>query len=440
MRRTSLSLLLLLGVMSIWLARPFPAQAHGTLLFASPPDCTVATSALLPYDPVNCRTGKIFQEAPTQVKLSFTEPVKPIRHGLIVTGPDGKPVEQGSIVVSGADVSIAIDAHQPGTYQVSWQVISQDSHPVRGTYNFSVFHPSEIIQRAAWSGSDVGGVSLLGLMLQVLGRLAHFAGYALAFGPFFFEWLALAGAGSQPSKVIFPPLKRLTYYGIGLLLLAEPLGLLGQTASLANEQLFNPDVLADILASSFGQVMTERLGATILLWVLLGSDRQGKLLKWGLTALYLGLAVVDGQTSHAVISDSVWLGLPANTIHLAAMGLWLGGLASLVAVWKTPEIQAQKEIIVRRFGRVAGIALAWLVVSGVVMAWLRFVRLEDLWTNLYGQTLLVKLGVLAAVVALAGFGLRMAGLRQRRWWQVELALLLAIVTLAGLLISLPPPR
>ena len=72
--------------------------------------------------------------------------------------------------------------------------------------------------------------------------------------------------------------------------------------------------------------MTERVGAAILLWVLLGSDRQGKLLKWGVTALYLGLAVVDGQTSHAVISDSVWLGLPANTIHLAAVGFWLGGL------------------------------------------------------------------------------------------------------------------
>jgi copper transport protein len=436
MRRTSLCLLLLLGVLSLWLARPFPAQAHGTLLFASPPDCATAA----PSNPVDCRTGQIFQEAPTLVKLAFTEPVKPIRHGLIVTGPDGQAVEQGAIAVSGADVSIAIDAHQPGTYQVSWQVISQDSHPVRGTYNFSVGQPSEIVQRAAWSGSDVGGVSLLGLVLQVMGRLAHFAGYALAFGPFFFEWLVLPPGDKKRPEATLPRLKVLTYSGIGLLLVAEPVGLLGQSASLANEQLFNPDVLADILASSFGQVMTERLGAAILLWVLLGNDRQGKLLKWGITALYLGLALVDGQTSHAVISDSVWLGLPANTVHLAAMGLWLGGLASLVTAWKTPEIQAQKGGILRRFGQVAGIALAWLVVSGALMAWLRLARPEDLWANLYGQTLLVKLGVLAAVVAIAGFGLKRAGWRQRRWWQSELALLVVIVALAGLLISLPPPR
>lgn len=435
MRRTSLALPLLFGVGLLWLAWPLPALAHGTLLFASPPDCATAA----PATPLDCRTGQIFQQAPTQVKLSFSEPVKPIRHGLIVTGPDGKAVEQDAIAVNGADLSIAVDAHQPGTYQVVWQVISQDSHPVRGTYNFSVVRPSQTVQRAGWSGADVGGVSFLGLVLQVLGRLAHFAGYALGFGPFFFEWLALTGAGIAAQKAALPRFKRLTTYGIGLLLVAEPVGLLGQSASLANEQLFNPDVLADILASSFGQVMTERLGAAILLWVLLGVDRDNKLLKWGVTALYLGLAIVDGQTSHAVISNSVWLGWPANTVHLAAMGLWVGGLASLVAVWKIPQVDAQKGVIIWRFGRVAGIALAWLVGTGLLMAWLRLVRWQDLWLNLYGQTLLVKIGALAAVVTLAGFGLRRAGRRQRRLWQVELALLGTILTLAGLLISLPPP-
>ncbi len=439
MRRTSQSLLVLAGVMLIWLARPLPAQAHGTLIYASPPDCTKPVPALLPPETGDCRTGTILEQAPTVVKLVFTEPVKPIRHGLIVTGPAGKPVEQGSISVNGSELSIAVEASQAGTYQVTWQVISEDSHPVRGNFNFSVGQPSEIIQRSAWSGSDVGGVSLLGLVLQVIGRLAHFAGYALGFGPFFFEWLVLAAGRNELQKVAIPRLKRLTYYGIGLLLLAEPLGLLGQTASLTNEQLFNPDVLADILASSFGQVMTERLGAAILLWVLLGADRQGKPLKWGVTGLYLGLALVDGQTSHAVISDSVWLGLPANTIHLAAMGLWLGGLVSLVAVWKIPQIEGQKGLLVKRFGRVAGIALAWLVVSGSLMAWLRLAGLN--WLNtLYGQTLLIKLMVLVVVVVIAGMGLWTSGLRQKRSWQVELALLLGIVGLAGLLISLPPPR
>lgn len=439
MRRTSLYLLLLSGVVIFWLARPIPAaQAHGTLLTASPPDCATSTAA----NPLDCRTGQIYQQAPTQVKLSFTEPVKPIRHGLVVTGPDGKPVEQGPITVNGADLSIGIEANLPGTYQVSWQVISQDSHPVRGSYNFSVTRPSEIVPRAAWTGTDVGGVSPLGLFLQVIAKLAHFAGYALGFGPFFFEWLVLAGSGngSAAPKAAAPRLKRLTYYGIGLLLVAEPIDLLGQSASLASDQLFNPDVLADILASSFGQVLTERLGAAILLWVLLGSDRQSKLLKWGITALYLGLALVDGQTSHAVISDSVWVGWPANTIHLAAMGLWVGGLVTLLTVWNIPALEGQRPVLVRRFGRLAAIALAWLVVSGLLMAWLRLKGLQDLWTNLYGQTLLVKLAFLAGVAGIAAAGLKIAGGRQKRRWKIELALLLVILSLAGLLISLPPPR
>jgi copper transport protein len=436
MRRTSFCLMLLFGALTLWLARPIPALAHGTLLVSSPPDCATST----PNNPLDCRSGQIYQAAPTQVKLSFTEPVKPIRHGLIVTGPDGKPVEQGDITVNGADLSIAIDARLPGTYQVSWQVISQDSHPVRGSYNFSFIRASELVSRESWTGSDLGGVSPLGLFFQVLGKLAHFAGYALGFGPFFFDWLVLKNAGKEGQKAAEPRLKRLTYYGIGLLLLAEPVDLLGQSASLASDQLFNPDVLADILASSFGQVLTERLGAAILLWVLLGNDRQGKLLKVGVSALYLALAVVDGQTSHAIISDSVWLGWPANTLHLVAMGLWVGGLVSLLSVLKIPALAERKAALVERFGQIAAVALAWLVLSGLIMAWLRLKGLQDLWSNLYGQTLLVKIAFLAAVMGSAGVGIKISGGKQRRWWKIELALLLVVVTLAGLLISLPPPR
>jgi len=52
----------------------------------------------------------------------------------------------------------------------------------------------------------------------------------------------------------------------------------------------------------------------------------------------------------------------------------------------------------------------------------------------------VKIGVLVAVVVVAGAGLKLTGRRQKRGWQVELTLLVIIITLAGLLISLPPPR
>lgn len=433
MRFARRSLIILAGTILLWLARPLPVQAHGTLVYSSPADCASSET-------VDCRSGRVLQEAPTSVKLVFTEPVKPIRHGLIVTGPGGKPVQQGAITVNGPELSIAIEANQPGTYQVTWQVISQDSHPVRGSYNFSVLQPSEIVASSAWKTSDVGGVSVLGLVLQVIGRLAHFAGFALGFGPFFFEWLALAAASAELQKAALPRLKLLTNIGILLMLVAEPVGLLGQTASLANEQLFNPDVLADILASSFGQLMTERLGAALLLWVLLGVERQARLLKWGVTVLYLGLAVVDGQASHAVISDTVWLGLPANTIHLAAMGLWLGGLACLVSVWNLPQAEGQKGIVVRRFGRVAAICLGWLVVSGILMAWLRVAGAPNWLSSLYSQTLLVKLVIVAVVIAVAGYGVRFARLRQQSWWLGELGLLVAIITLAGLLISLPPPR
>ena len=413
---------------------PRPAFAHAVVVRAVPPDrCSALEAPQLPPGDPACASGVILTEPPTEVHLWFSEPVHSVRHGLIVVGPSGRQVEQGAIETGGSEIKIKTAATEPGTYQVYWQIVADDTHPVRGGYTFSLGQPSALPAQTVTNERELGSVSALGLLLQVAGRWLHFLGYALGFGPVV---LGLWGPVNQDGQA---RLWRLVGIGILLLIIAEPIALLGQTASLRTEQLFDPDVIADILASSFGRVLAQRLGAALLLWVLVGAARQGsRLATCAIPALGLATALLDGQASHAVSSGPLWPGLIANTIHLAAMGVWLGGLAAFLSLW--PSLRDdEREPLRRQWGRLAGASLIWLVGSGSLMAWLHLVEPDSLLSTSYGRALSAKLVLLAVSLLLALCALRRFQKHRFRLWQLEGLALTGLIALAGLLVSLPPP-
>ena len=71
-----------------------------------------------------------------------------------------------------------------------------------------------------------------------------------------------------------------------------------------------------------------------------------------------------------------------------------------------------------------------LAVSGAALALLHFAKPLDLMTTAYGQTLMLK-------VPLVGAALYLAWRARRRG---ELVALVAVLAVAALLVSLPPPR
>ncbi|MFF9565605.1 cytochrome c oxidase assembly protein [Leifsonia sp. NPDC014704] len=106
-----------------------------------------------------------------------------------------------------------------------------------------------------------------------------------------------------------------------------------------------------------------------------------------------------GSGSHAAATSALWL-------HLSAASVWVGGLAVLVVVF----CRADREDTLRALGRFSVIALIAFVVvglSGVISAALRFERVDQVFSTMYGALVLVKL---FAIVALG-----LAGFAQRRW-------------------------
>jgi copper transport protein len=287
--------------------------------------------------------------------------------------------------------------------------------------------------QADGSGAGTRSVTPGGLLLLVLSRWLHFVGYALGFGTISFSLWATAALGEQPA--LRRSLWRLVQTGIVLLLCAEPLALLAQTLGVQGA-LFDLDVAGNVLASGFGLIWAQRIGLALLLWVLVGVAKDGTLAAlWAVPALGLVLAIVDGAAGSAGTSLAA-LAIAAATLHEAAMGAWVGGLALLLAIWNKLD-RDEHVAALRHFSQLSGIAIGVLSITGVVLATMRLTQPAELFATFYGATLVIKLLIAVFAIGLAIFGRRM----YREIWRgrATMAALVVVLGVAGLLISLPSP-
>ena len=99
------------------------AQAHAFLEHTSP------------------AVGSVVPTAPSIVTLWFTQDLEPAFSGVTVTNEAGQRVDLGNAQiprVSPAELQIGLKPLAPGTYLVSWHVVSVDTHPTEGTFTFEV--------------------------------------------------------------------------------------------------------------------------------------------------------------------------------------------------------------------------------------------------------------------------------------------------------------
>lgn len=298
----------------------------------------------------------------------------------------------------GSAIAAPVSSSEAGTFVVSWQVLAADTHPSRGAFRFVVVRPSSNPYSSLVTGGEIGTATPIGLFLQALARWMHFAGFALAFGVVGYEAL-------MRRKERF---NRMVRAGVVLLVAAEPLALLGQLASLS----IDGDTATAVLASGFGRLLALRLAGALLVWALLALKSP-----WPILSVGVGVALVDGASAHA-IPGLPGAGQVLAAIHIAAMGLWVGGIAAFLTA---PD---------RHFGRVATVVFAVAVISGLLLAVGHIGLPQALVSTTYGQVLLIK-------VLVVGVAVGVALLRRRR---LELGVLVVVLVAAALLGALPPPR
>ncbi|MET9410159.1 copper resistance protein CopC [Streptomyces sp. NPDC002935] len=428
-------LLLFLAVSGALLAGAAPASAH---------------AALTGSDPAQ---GSVVDKAPTQVSLTFSEQVSLNDGSLRVLDPKGKRVDAGGASnLGGTAYGVKLHAGLPdGTFTVTYQVVSADSHPVSGAFTFSIGAPSQT--SVALSDQAAGG-GVVGFLYGA-GRYFSYAGFILLVGGAAFV-LACWQRGSGVR-----PVQRLVVSG-WLTLTASTLALLLLRGSYVGSgkvgDIFDLTLLGQVLQTKSGAALVSRLlllaAAALFIAVLFGAyakrdederaagaepsdaadgdpddaadgdpddaadgDRDGsadaddlaaekKDLTFGLaiggTVVAAGLAATWAMAEHASTGVQAGVAMPVDVLHLLAVAVWLGGLSTLlVALFRAPVEAPIEAAAVRRFSRLAFGGVLVLVATGIYQSWRQVGSWSALTDTTYGQLLLVKVGLVALLVGIA---------------------------------------
>lgn len=85
--------------------------------------------------------GSAVHESPAQLKLWFSERLEPEFSTVEVLDRRGKRVDKGDPRVDSADpmlLRISLPLLAPGRYNVTWRVLSVDTHVARGQFTFDI--------------------------------------------------------------------------------------------------------------------------------------------------------------------------------------------------------------------------------------------------------------------------------------------------------------
>jgi copper transport protein len=390
------------------------------------------------------------------VTLTFSEDVKVAFGGVKVFDSSGARVDDGAPASRDHEVRVRTDGHRQGTWAVSWRVVSADGHPIRGAYTFDV------------GSASSGGDALARAKDASRSSPAKDRAFALV-RSLVLLGLALGAGGGIFACFVAPGLRpRLAVAGLVGLLLALAVGMVLDAAIAGGFSLGSAmrwSVLHEESTSTWGRAAVVR-GAlalaclvVVLAWRRIGPWVAASRAVAALVALpFLALAGSQALAGHAVSTSPVWLRLPLDALHAIAAAAWIGGLVQLVLLARSGAGPAGN--VVRRFSQLALGCVVVLVVTGLYAAW---VEIGWSWAALsstaYGRLVLAKSVLLVAVLPLAnvnrtrnvpavvaadgaggGGDVATARASLARYATGELAVLLGVLAITGVLVGQPPAR
>ncbi|MFJ5899219.1 copper resistance protein CopC [Streptomyces sp. NPDC093064] len=441
-RRRRLGKLTLLGAVLVLLllGGAGPAFAHAALRGADPAD------------------GTVLKTAPGTITLAFTESVSLLDDSFRLFDPEGRRVRTGEPQHAPGRPDTARvafpEALGEGTFTVAWRVVSADSHPVSGAFTFSVGKPSPTM--AAIDTGPSENPTTRGL--YDLARYTAYGAAALLIGTAAFALLCRPPNAGPLRKPLVAGWWALLASTLALLVLRAP-----YETGTCPVSAFDPAAVSRTLTGRPGLMLLARLALlapTAVLLVRLSrrspEEKPSRATLAAGAALALALALTWAGSEHASAGIQVPVAMTSSVLHLLAMAVWLGGLTALLTTLQhvtadepeagrgtsAPGPKAKAAVTVAtegsgggttvavpvaeetsavapsadgpaltaavaRFSRIAFGAVTVLVVTGVYQSWRGLGSWTTLTDTAYGRLLLVKLVVVALLLAVAA--------RSRRW-------------------------
>ncbi|MGH2579430.1 MAG: copper resistance protein CopC [Actinomycetota bacterium] len=350
-----------------------PASAHAFLVSATP------------------QPGDRLDASPSSITLRFSEPIAGGER-IVVKAVDGSRVTTGRIqrLEGGLVVEVPLPPLRDGVYVVSWQVLGADGDLSLGEYAFAVGDAGRLPVLQPQAGGDVSWPSAAASWVLLIGLFLGFGGLASERC----VWVPVGrNHGIDVPRAPVAPLLELALLGGAVQLL-----LVARDAIGGSEELTAP-AWAAVLTSRPGLLATAQvLLVAYGLWLLAFKRTR----PWALVPLGLAVSVAAVRGHAGTTPD--WWAAPANVVHLLAVALWMGGLAHVILLaWRFRTDEARPALIqgIRRYSGLALLLVALAVATGGLVALSQFTAPTQLIHTTYGRTLLIKLVLVSAALALA---------------------------------------
>jgi copper transport protein len=401
------------------------ASAHASLLSTSP------------------SAGEVVDEAPDQVLLVFDE------------GVDLRLGEVAVLDGSGADVGGAGQPEHPngddtrvtatlpdlpdGSYVVSWNVVSEDGHPIAGAFTFQVGDVNDL-QAGVLASIDRDSETPVWLdVSESTARAVLYGALAVALGGVAFLVLAKPEAGRERVRRVATLAAVVSAFAALVLI---PL----QAEAARQGSLTDLDTWWDVWRTRNGEAQGIRMLAMVIVGIAIPLSARRTRAALSIAGLAGVVAVVaSAPAGHGASGRWQTAGALLTAVHVGAMAIWLGGLVALALVVKVADAE-----IAKRFSPIAAIAILVVVASGTIQSIRQVGSVDALTDSTYGKWLLAKLAAVCLVVcgALASRYATYGGLfgnrptdREvlRRALAVELVAAVIVLGATGALAGTPPP-
>jgi copper transport protein len=441
------------------IARPYwlaLALVAAFALVANAATTAAAHAVLLRGTPSDRQT---LERAPDRVQLLFSEPLDQVFSSLRVLDARGQRVDTGDGRVEPTNDHLLVVSLQPGlpngVYTVFWRSLSAiDVHPDEGQYQLFVGVPV--------ASTTTTAATITATPETTFGRW-WFSLAASLFGGLLATWKlvlspVLTGQNAAPRAAVRRTAYRLIVLGGVLLIVGTLYTAVAQAAAAANVTLVEAvgkPITDLLLRGRFAAIWWPRMGLEVasLLLIVLGGI-EGLAAECALATLPAVL-LTSAITSHgAALPVGTVPGIAVDWFHILGATAWVGGLIgvliSLPAMRHAGRSNLDEALrcLVARFGRYALIASALVAVSGALQGALEVGSLAALLSTTYGELVLVKIGLLLAMLLLATFNEWRARAADsvavgevrglRRGVRVELAVGVVVLGVAAMLSGTPP--
>ena len=353
-------------------------------------------------------SGATLEDTPLQIVLDFDESVESSLGYIKLFSSSGKRVQLPAVKADASDASI-VRVVPPtlaqDSYVAVYRVISADGHPVEGAITFrvgagAVSNLASVIETALQDSETSNAVKIAMALMRFISYIA--ISIVLA-GIFFLLGSDAPRKGLNRAVVLAGSVLGLSG---ALLYLLHGMNASGGTWG----QIANVSVVKDVFATQVGESLFARIVVSFLLVSVVA--RWGKLVA---VFAFATLPFTYAFAGHAAVDSPAALTIALLALHVAAVGVWCGGLILLIFV---KDIRTTP--IVEWFSQRAAILIAVVVATGVVQALLLMDGIGNLTKTSYGKALIAK-------VCVVGIMLICAAIVRRRFYESGVSRLRAVL-------------